>query len=255
MELYNEYTLVKKLDYGGSPNVYEVLEDKTCEKKVAKIFNDGYEIEFKKEVKILKSISDLDGVIKMFSYGKGFLSMEDEEDFKNYIILEYGKGSLLQYMEKLDKPFSEDTAVFLFYQFIKDVNELHQRGISHRDLKADNALLVGDNLSVKLCDFGLSKSFLNLNNQKIMFKDSYQVGSPFHYPPEILENKYFEGESCDIYFAEITLYSLVTGKPPYTEAIPKDEVYHFIYSNKIEQFWKHIDRNNLLSSQFRDLFV
>ena len=191
----------------------------------------------------------------MFSYGNGFLIMEDEEDFKNYIILEYGKGSLLQYQEKLHKSFSEDTAIFLFYQFIRDVNELHQRGISHRDLKAENTLLVGDNLSVKLCDFGLSKSFLNLNNQKIMFKDSYKVGSPFHYPPEILENKYYDGESCDIYCAGITLFSLVAGKPPYTEATPKDKVYHFIYSNKIEQFWKHIDPNNSLSSQFRDLFV
>ena len=203
----------------------------------------------------MKSLSDLDGVIKMFSCGNGFLIMEDEEDFKNYIILEYGKGSLLQYQEKLHKPFSEDTAIFLFYQFIRDVNELHQRGISHRDLKAENTLLVGDYLSVKLCDFGLSKSFLNLNNQKIMFKDPYQVGSPFHYPPEILENKYYDGESCDIYCAGITLFSLVTGDLPFTEATPKDKVYHFIYSNKIEQFWKHIDPNNLLSSQFRDLFV
>ena len=205
----------------------------------------------------MKSISDLDGVIKMFSCGNGFLIMEDEEDFKNYIILEYGKGSLLQYQEKLHKPFSEDTAIFLFYQFIRDVNELHQRGISHRDLKAENTLLVGDNLSLKLCDFGLSKSFLNLNNQKIMFKDSYKVGSPFHYPPEILEKKYYDGEKSDIYSAGIALFSLVTGTFPFPlpETTSKDQVYKLICDNKPDEFWKYIDKDNLLSPQFKDLFI
>ena len=208
--LNKEYTIVKELDFGGSSKVYEVLDYNTGETKVAKIFDDDCEIEFEKEVSIFNSIKDLNCAIQMLSYGKGFLSMEDDEGFKNYIILEYGKGNLLQYMEKLNKPFSQETALYLFYQFIKDVKELHQRYISHRDLKAENVLLVGNNLSVKLCDFGLSKSFLNENKQKIKFKDSFTIGSRFHYPPEILENKYYDGEKCDVYCAGITLFSLAT---------------------------------------------
>jgi serine/threonine protein kinase len=254
--LNKEYTIVKELDFGGSSKVYEVLDNNTGETKVAKIFDDDCEIEFGKEVSIFNSIKDLNCAIQMLSYGKGFLSMEeDDEGFKNYIILEYGKGNLLQYMEKLNKPFSPETALYLFYQFIKDVKELHQRYISHRDLKAENVLLVGNNLSVKLCDFGLSKSFLNENKQKIKFKDSFTIGSRFHYPPEILENKYYDGEKCDVYCAGITLFSLATRSFPFQKATPNDGVYNMIYSNKIEQFWNYIDPNNLLSPQFRDLFV
>ena len=251
--LNNEYTIVKELDFGGTSKVYQVLEDKTKEIKVAKIFDDDCRIDFKKEVEMFNSISDLDCVIKMFSHGKGFLSMEEDEGFKNYIILEYGKGSLLQFQEKLKKNFSEDTAIYLFYQFMKDVEKLHQKGISHRDLKIENALLVGDNLTVKLCDFGCSKSFINGNNQKIMFEDP--VGSPFHYPPEILENKYYDGEISDIYCAGIALYSLVTGTFPFMEATKNDQVYSFIYSNKIKEFWENMDPDNLLSPEFRDLFI
>ena len=255
--LNDEYTIVKELDFGASSKVYEVLVNRTGETRAAKIFNDDCRIAFRKEVEIFNSIANLNCAIRMYSHGKGFVSMEEYEGYKNYIILELGKGSILQFQQKLNKTFSEDAAIYLFYQFMKDVEELHQRGISHRDLKMENAILVGDNLSVKLCDFGSSKSFLNGNNQKIMFKSTTKVGSPFHYPPEILEKKYYDGEKSDIYSAGIALFSLVTRTFPFPlpETTSKDQVYKLISDNKPDEFWKYIDKDKLLSPQFKDLFI
>lgn len=253
--LNNQYTLLEKLDFGATSMVYKVLDNKTGEIKVAKIFSENSNIAFQKEIDIFKSISDLECVIKIFAYGNGILSKEGNEVSINYIILEYAKGSLLKYMENLNNVFSLDTIIYLSYQFIKAIDCLHKKGISHRDLKIENVLLVGNNFSVKLCDFGLSKSFINENKKKIKFKDPELVGSPFHYPPEILNKKAYEGEKSDIFSSGISLFSLMTGRFPFEEATIKDKVYKLICLNKIKEFWDLVDRDNLLSSQFKDLFI
>ena len=253
--LNNQYSLLEKLDFGASSLVYKVSENRTGEIRVAKIFLENADIAFQKEIDIFQSISDLDCVIKMFAYGNGILSMEGNDVSRNYIILEYAKGSLLKYMEKVNNVLSEDTIIYIFYQFIKAIVALHKKGISHRDLKIENVLLVGNNFSVKLCDFGLSKKFLDNNNKKIKFKDSALVGSPFHYPPEILGNKPYDGEKSDIFSAGISLFSLMTGRFPFEKASKRDKVYKLIYLNKIKEFWGIIDENYSLSSQFRELFI
>ena len=55
----------------------------------------------------------------------------------------------------------EEVAVELFNQMALAVRHLHQSGISHRDLKADNFLIErGEStLNLKLIDFGLSQYF------------------------------------------------------------------------------------------------
>ena len=47
----------------------------------------------------------------------------------------------------------------------------------------------------------------------------------------------------------------MTGKFPFEEATIKDKVYKLICLNKIKEFWDLVDRDNLLSSQFKDLFI
>lgn len=44
------------------------------------------------------------------------------------------------------------------YQLLSGVNELHSKRIMHRDLKPQNLLLSND-LSIKICDFGLARTF------------------------------------------------------------------------------------------------
>jgi len=49
----------------------------------------------------------------------------------------------------------------LIINLLEAVSELHAIGLIHRDLKPAN-VLVFDDLSIKLCDFGLSRSLRNL---------------------------------------------------------------------------------------------
>jgi serine/threonine protein kinase len=73
-----------------------------------------------------------------------------------YMVMEYMPGgdmySLLKAMNYLD----EDMTRFYAAEIVQALEYLHERGITHRDLKPDN-LLIGRNGHIKLTDFGLSR--------------------------------------------------------------------------------------------------
>ena len=68
---------------------------------------------------------------------------------------------------------------------------LHSCGLIHRDLKSLN-LLVGQNLEVKLCDFGLSRV---LDRQKAMTSN---IGTVSWIAPEVFQKKHYT-EKADVY--------------------------------------------------------
>ena len=55
--------------------------------------------------------------------------------------------------------FSEDHAAHIVHQIILALNYMHGLKITHRDLKPENLMCTGEGeeLTVKLTDFGLSK--------------------------------------------------------------------------------------------------
>ncbi|KAL1304639.1 hypothetical protein AAFC00_003603 [Neodothiora populina] len=79
--------------------------------------------------------------------------------------------------------------------------------ILHRDLKPENVFL-GDNNSVKLGDFGLSKIILSHD-----FASTY-VGTPFYMSPEICAAERYSLYS-DIWSLGCIIYELCTREPPF----------------------------------------
>ena len=70
----------------------------------------------------------------------------------------------------------------MIVNLLEAVSELHSMGLIHRDLKPAN-VLVFDDLSIKLCDFGLSRSLKNLTKTS---NDIIQAHSHFSFvtPPQ-----------------------------------------------------------------------
>ena len=105
---------------------------------------------------------------------------------------------------------SENEAKKIFQQIIFGVEYLHTHQVCHRDLKPENILLDEEN-NVKLADFGLS----NIMRDGIFLYSS--CGSPNYAAPELINGKYYNGSSIDIWSCGVILYTLLTGSLPFNE--------------------------------------
>ena len=255
--LDNQYFLIEKLDFGSTCNIYKVMDNNTGKIKVAKIYSEERVNDFQKELDMINSISDLPLIIKFYASGEGLFRLNEKEKEetvkKKYIILEYAKGSLFKFIKALNSGLSEETCKYIFHQFILAIKAMHEKGICHRDIKLENTLFVGDEYSFRLCDFGLSASFLDKDNQKIKLTD--RVGSPFHFAPEILRGRNYDGEKIDIFCAGVSLICLMTGKFGFYEASRSDDFYKLIIMKKTDDYWDILDKDGKLSNQFKDLYI
>lgn len=57
----------------------------------------------------------------------------------------------------MPKNFGDEHAKILLYNMLCAVNFLHSANVMHRDIKPGN-ILIDDTCSIKLCDFGLSRT-------------------------------------------------------------------------------------------------
>ena len=100
-------------------------------------------------------------------------------------------------------------------QMLDGLHCLHAAGIVHRDIKPFNILLTEDD-TVKICDFGLSK----LRNETIHVPPSLKVGSPFYAAPEQEEDPNQVDNTADLYSVGVMVYRMLTGRLPLIPAKP-----------------------------------
>lgn len=147
-------------------------------------------------ISVLKSISS-PYVASLFDTG--------EYNGLPYEVLPYYKNGSLQ-----GRKFSLDE---LKKTIIPCINEalhvLHQNDIIHKDLKPSNIMLLDDNKSVAIIDFGIS-SVVEQGNTVLVTKTGM---TPEYSAPETFRNLFLE--ESDYYSFGITLYELYCGYTPY----------------------------------------
>jgi serine/threonine protein kinase len=103
---------------------------------------------------------------------------------------------------------------------------MHQKNVTHRDIKLENLLLEDNTKNIKIIDFGFS----------IVSKDKKLTsfcGTPSYMSPEIISKKDYYGPPVDIWTLGILLYVLMCGHFPFRGKI--DEISNTI--NKITSFY------------------
>lgn len=105
----------------------------------------------------------------------------------------------------------EDKARLIFSHLSSAVHFLHQRRITHCDIKLENILL--DELGqVNLYDFGFDTQLL----EGQMLQNLW-VSLPY-WAPEILARKSYDGMADDMWSLGVVLYTMVTGHFPYEKS-------------------------------------
>ncbi|CAO5161147.1 eukaryotic-like serine/threonine-protein kinase [Frankia sp. AiPs1] len=95
----------------------------------------------------------------------------------------------------------------------------HDRGVLHRDVKADNILFASDG-TAKVGDFGIAKLF-----EGSATTASKVAGTPASMAPEQIEGGRL-GPATDLYALGTVLYQLLTGRPPFDPRQPLHLLWH-----------------------------
>ncbi|KAH8949081.1 hypothetical protein BDL97_10G011900 [Sphagnum fallax] len=122
-------------------------------------------------------------------------------------------------------PLSLLLAVDIMLQIAEPMKYLHENGMMHRDLKANNILInvveseelcISPSVQVKLTDFGFSK--LNLVNSRFT---SPQTGGTLWRAPEVFEDKQNTKKytnAADVYSYAMVFFEVLTGNIPWYDA-------------------------------------
>jgi serine/threonine-protein kinase len=136
------------------------------------------------------------------------------DDGTPYLVMERLRGQDLA-AQLEDGPLTIDAAVDLGRQLTAAVAAIADAGVVHRDIKPQNVVLhhEGDEVVVKLVDFGVSKSKLSGLSATTSIP-GIVVGTPPYMSPEQVRGDELDARS-DLYSVGVVLYECLTGTLPF----------------------------------------
>ena len=252
-----EFLVLRTIYSVDTTAIYLVKSMKTEKIYAAKVYEENSE-SFFNEVDILEKLSSLNSpnIIHLISYGEDYIINNGipEKEEKQYIILEYMPNNDLFYYATHLNGINEQKIKKIFYKILKAVQQCHDKGICHRDLKLENIMFNEQNEPV-LCDFGYG----GLLNENEKFTDF--VGTLNYMAPEILRRIPYSGIRSDIFSLGVILFALIIQKFGFEEATPSDKLYRLIIQKKYEEYWEKIGNiigNEIIekvSPEFKELYL
>lgn len=177
-------------------------------------------LSFEQEVRILQSISH-PNIIKIHEV----IYLEDII----CVVMEYCRyNDLLKLVLSFPSLLIKNMRKIM-KQIVDAVQYLHDRKISHLDLKPEN-IFIDQDINVKIGDFGCCHTIHN--------RDSMQLGTLFYIAPEMLTNPRIDPRPADIWAIGIIFYVMSSGTLPWrngNDEEMKEQIKHGIlfYEGKV----------------------
>ena len=195
------YIIQSKKGSGGTASVFLVKPRNVDIIYAAKVLKSNDEIIKKmndNEIKYLNILSEQNCpyIIKIIDNGEGPIVRKEKNNgeplMRKYIILENApKRELADYIIYTNEGLKEDLGKLIFYKILKGIQVIHGEEICHKDIKLENILL-DDKFNPKIADFGLAME----NSSEL---DDFENGTLSYLPPELLEQKPYDGKKLDIF--------------------------------------------------------
>lgn len=155
------------------------------------------------------SAIDHANVVPLYDFG--------EVDGLLYIAMRLVDGSDMASLIK-DGPLTPDRAIALLSQVAEALDNLHERGLVHLDVKPANVLVTSRESTaehVYVADFGLTRR--GATGHRTRGGDF--LGSPTYAAPEHLRGEPVDART-DAYSLACVLFACLSGRPPYQGSVP-----------------------------------
>ncbi|XP_030018651.1 receptor-interacting serine/threonine-protein kinase 3 [Sphaeramia orbicularis] len=205
---------------GGFGQIYKARHHMWCCDVAIKLlhFDDGKSSSLLREIDLMRQGSS-PYVIQVLGVFRGHVASSGPSVQLGLVMEFMERGSLASLQETLHGAPPWPLIFRLAHQVALGMNFLHNLTppLLHLDLKPSNVLL-DSYLNAKLTDFGLSR--VSHSFSRVSKKDSEEEGGTISYmPPEAFGVSYSPTRASDIYSYGILLWSIVTGKQPYANAM------------------------------------
>ncbi|MBM4355377.1 MAG: serine/threonine protein kinase, partial [Deltaproteobacteria bacterium] len=224
--LDDRYTVLERIGRGGMGVVYkaeqhlikrivalkvlrrEIVQDETAVKR------------FLNEARAIASL-DSQHTVTLHDFGV-------TRDGLLYYTMELLKGRPLSRIIRDEGPLDHVRSAHLMLQACRSLDEAHEHGILHRDIKPDNlfvekkagsstGLTAGREL-LKVLDFGIAKLVGDSHGETVT-RTGMIIGTPQYLSPEqALGNPVVP--ASDLYSLAIVLYEMLAGRPPFLDETP-----------------------------------
>lgn len=207
------YQVQELLGEGGMGRVYLAEHALLCRQSAVKVLTKGVNdlsviSRFEREVQLASQLTH-PNTISIFDFGRN-------KDGLFYYAMEYINGAHLGQLVEYEGPIQPGRCIYILRQLCRALNEAHQAGVVHRDIKPQNIMVCnrgGEPDFVKLFDYGLVKAFApgvsqNPSQTKIV------VGTPRFMAPERLNSPWLADPRVDVYSVGSLAYFLLTGQLP-----------------------------------------
>ena len=168
--MIEEYKIIDHIGHGGFGEIYSVLDTQNNQKYAMKV-----ELRSTNRQGLTKEIQFFENLHPSQLFPE-YIHSGSNNDYR-YLVMEL-LGPSLSKMRRLlpNHRYTPISAIRLSYHMLRCIEQFHQQGFIHRDIKPGNFLIRNDETRanpVVLTDFGLSKKFL-IDTKHI--PDQEQVG-------------------------------------------------------------------------------
>ena len=214
----SHYKVTRKLGEGGMGVVYQA-EDLKLHRTVALKFLRSEALEG--EEQRIRFLREAQAVAALNHPNICTVHEIDEANGHSFIVMEFIEGESVRQKVQA-RPLKLDEALDITIQAAQGLQEAHEKGITHRDIKSANIMATGKG-QVKLMDFGLAQ----LGDRSQLTKTGSTLGTPAYMSPEQALGEKTDHRS-DIWSLGVVLYEMVAGQLPFRGEVEAAVTYSIV---------------------------
>ncbi|MFC1641244.1 serine/threonine protein kinase [Myxococcota bacterium] len=235
--LNGQFEIIQKIGTGGMGSVYKASQPAMNRMVAIKILHPklvarkDLTSRFRREARAMSQLTH-PNTTKVFMYG------ELPEDGSLFIVMEHLEGRNLNQTVRKEGPLPLTRAIPILVSVCGALQEAHEKGIVHRDMKPENIFLCeqgGIRGFPKVLDFGLAKvTERQMHPGSVALTQEGMVfGTPEFMSPEQAQGRQLDARS-DIYSLAVILYEVLTGKLPFIAKTPMEYIQKHVTERPIE---------------------